>query len=460
MGKWILWFCLQNYYKLNKSLSYRPSHFGPNMPQNRRHFIKQAGLLAASPAAALSLNNQTYSQITEAAACIAHLPAETAAGDEDFWFAVQRAFYQSPQFINLENGYYSPQPVSVAEAQWEHIRKINQIPSFYMRRHQFEDRDAVKRQLAAFAGCTAEEIVITRNTTEALDTVIFGLDLVRGDEAVVSTQDYGSMLAAFEQRVRRDGIVTRKVTLPLHPKSKSEVISAYEKAITPRTKVMLVTHMINLTGQVVPVREICDMAHGHGVEVIVDAAHSFAHLDFRIPDLHGDYVGTSLHKWLCAPLGAGLLYVKKEKISKVWPLFGDTDYPADDIRKFEHIGTHPCATHLTIADALRFHEAIGSGRKEERLRYLKNYWTEKAKDIPGVVLNTPAGREQSCGIANVGIRGKSPADVANYLYDKHRIFTVAIQTPDVVGIRVTPHLYTTLGDLDKFVRALAELSRS
>ena len=430
------------------------------MSQNRRHFIKQAGLLAASPAAALSLNQNTLTQVAEAAARVAHLPAEAAARDEDFWFTVQRAFYQSPQFINLENGYYSPQPVSVAEAQWEHIRMINQIPSFYMRRHQFEDRDAVKRQLAAFAGCGVDEIVITRNTTEALDTVIFGLDLARGDEAVVSTQDYGSMLAAFEQRVRRDGIVTRKVTLPLHPKSKTEVIGAYEKAITPRTRVMLVTHMINLTGQVVPVREICDMAHGHGVEVIVDAAHSFAHLDFKLPDLHGDYVGTSLHKWLCAPLGAGLLYVKKEKIPKVWPLFGDTDYPANDIRKFDNIGPHPCATHLTIADALRFHEAIGSGRKEERLRYLKNYWADKAKDLPGVVLNTPASREQSRGIAKVAVQGKSPADVAGYLYDKHRIFTVAIQTPDVAGIRVTPHLYTTLGDLDKFVQALGELSRS
>jgi selenocysteine lyase/cysteine desulfurase len=233
MGKWILWFGLQNYYKLKKSLSYPSSHFSRIMSQNRRHFIQKASLLAASPAAALSLNTNMLAQITQAAARMGHLPAEDAARDEDFWFAVQRAFHQSPRFINLENGYYSPQPVSVAEAQWEHIRMINQIPSFYMRRHQFEDRDAVKRQLAAFAGCRVDEMVITRNTTEALDTVIFGLDLARGDEAVVSTQDYGSMLAAFEQRVRRDGIVTRKVTLPLHPKSKARSSAPTKKPLRP-----------------------------------------------------------------------------------------------------------------------------------------------------------------------------------------------------------------------------------
>ncbi len=265
------------------------------------------------------------------------------------------------------------------------------------------------------------------------------------------------MLAAFKQQAKRYGVVNKIISLPLHPKNKQEIVGAFEDAITHRTKVILVTHIINLTGQILPVREICDMAHTHSVEVIVDAAHSFAHVDFKIPDLHCDYLGTSLHKWLCAPLGTGLMYIKKENIRKVWPLFGDTDFSEEDIRKFEHIGTHPCSSVITIEDALRFHNSIGSKRKEERLRYLKNYWVNKVATQPKVTLNTPMPDEQSCAIANINIVGKSPTEIANYLFDKHKIFTVAIDTEAVKGVRVTPHLYTTLQDLDLLVDAIREL---
>jgi selenocysteine lyase/cysteine desulfurase len=274
----------------------------------------------------------------------------------------------------------------------------------------------------------------------------------------MTNQDYGSMLEAFNQQSRRHGIVNKIISLPLHPGSSNEVVSAFEKAITPKTKVMLVTHMINLTGQILPARDICDMAHSHGVEVILDAAHSFAQIDFTIPDTHCDYMGASLHKWLCTPLGNGILYVKKEKIKNVWPLFGDNTYPANDIRKFEHIGTHPVGNTLPIVDAIRFHNSIGSKRKEERLRFLKNYWVEKVRAFPRVKMNTPLRDEQSCAIANVAIQGTTPEQVVDFLFEKHKIFTVAIDTEAVKGVRIAPHLYTRLSELDQLVVAIQELA--
>jgi len=327
-----------------------------------------------------------------------------------------------------------------------------------MRRRQHEEKLEIKKKLAKMAGVSHEEIVITRNTTEALDTVISGMDLKKGDEALMTNQDYGSMLQAFDMRAKRFGIKNNIISIPLHPKNSMEIVKAFEKGITPKTKVILVTHLINLTGQILPARDIADMAHERGIEVIVDAAHSFAHLDFRIPDLDCDYFGTSLHKWLCCPLGAGMMYMKKEKIAKTWPLFGDTAIPLDDIRKFEHIGTHPVSTNLTIATAIKFHNSIGSKRKEERLRYLKNYWVNKVKDLPKVIINTPFDDDKSCGIGNFAIEGMKPDDVANYLFDKYKIFTVGINREAIKGVRVTPHLYTTLSELDLLVTAIKELS--
>ncbi len=424
---------------------------------NRRRFLKNMGGLSAGLFVLPWSNTETLADIRSAVNRVAHRDPAEVARDETFWYQIQRAYRQSPHFINLENGYFSPQPKEVMEAQLENIQMINEIPSFYMRRRQAGEKEGVKQQLAEFAGCSAEEIVITRNTTESLDTIIAGIDFAEGDEAVMCDQDYGSMLAAFDQQARRRGLVNKIIDLPLHPKSDAEIVERYERAITERTKVMLVTQLINISGQVLPVRKICDMAHTHGVEVIVDGAHAFAHLDFKIPDLNCDYFGASLHKWLCSPLGAGIMYIRKDKIDRVWPLFGDASYPADDIRKFEHIGTHPVSTNLTIASALRFHQLIGSARKEARLRYLKNYWVEKVKDHPRVVINTPFEEERSCAIANLTIKGMTPDEVADYLYDKHRIFTVAINRKAVKGVRITPHLYTRLQDLDKLVAAVGEL---
>ena len=384
--------------------------------------------------------------------------ASDAAGDEAFWAEVRQAFPVPADYINLEHGYSSPQPQPTYEAFQRYAASINGGVAFYMRRKKADDLLAVKRQLAEVAGCPADEIVITRNTTESLGTVIHGLDLAPGDEAVMCDQDYGSMLEQFRQQSRRRGLRCVEVALPLHPRSDDEIVETYARAMTPRTKILLVSHMVNITGQILPVRRIADMAHARGVGVIVDAAHSFAHLAFALPDLDGDYLGASLHKWLCTPLGAGLLHIKKEKIKTVWPLLGDTSAPEDDIRKFERIGTHPSWTVLAIQDAIRFHRMIGAERKEARLRYLQQYWTDRVRGLPKVYLNTPTG-DRACGIANVGITGRKPEDLATALFDRFRIYTVAIETVPVKGVRVTPHLSTTTGELDALVRAIAELAR-
>lgn len=429
------------------------------MAQNRRNFLTQLAGISTGLIGMPWINYQLMEQIEATGSQLLKASDQEIARNEDFWLLIQRAYRQSPNFINLENGYFSPQPEEVMHAQFRNIQRINEIPSFYMRRHQHDEKLLVKDQLAAFAGCSPEEMVITRNTTEALDTVIAGIDLEKGEEAIMCDQEYGSMMEAFAQQARRRGIVNKIIQIPLHPKSDEEIVSCYEKEITSNTKLILVSQLINITGQVLPIRKISDMAHTHGVEVICDGAHAFAHLDFKIPDLNCDYYGASLHKWLCCPLGAGILYIKKEKISKVWPLFGDDTYPADDIRKLEHIGTHPVSTNLTISHALKFHQLIGSGRKQARLRYLKFYWVNKVKDLPRVIINTPFDEERSSAISNIAIEGMSPNQLAETLYDKYKIFTVAIDRESVKGIRVTPHVYTTIEELDKFVDAIATISK-
>ncbi len=312
--------------------------------------------------------------------------------------------------------------------------------------------------MAALTGCSPEELILCRNTTEALDTIIMGLDLAPGDEVIMTNQDYPSVRQCLAMRARRFGSVNKTIALPLHPTSDEEIVTAYEQAITPKTKVLVVTHLINTSGQILPVRKIADMAHRHGIEVISDSAHAFAHVDFKISDLDCDYFGASLHKWLGAPLGTGILYIKKEKIKKVWPLFGDDRYPDDDMRKFGHTGTIPCHDDLAIADAITFHESIGAKQKEERLRYLATYWINQVKDIPGVVINTPTESQRYCAIANVGIQGLASEKLADILFDTYNIFTVAKDNGEMRGVRVTPHLYNTLSDLDALVVAFEEIA--
>ncbi|WP_448517872.1 aminotransferase class V-fold PLP-dependent enzyme [Rhodoflexus sp.] len=423
----------------------------------RRNFIRRT--VAATAGGALLLHsNKSLAALERELAAFRRDNIEQLARDERFWLPVQRAFRPSPHFINLENGYFSPMPLETQEAWMDNIREINSLHTFYMRRRQFEERENIRRLLAEFAGVSPDEIALLRNATEALDNLIAGLPMQKGDEFIISDQDYPNMVEAVHMRAKREGIVVKTITLPLHPKSDEEILDAYAQATTARTKAMLVTHVINLTGQILPVRKLCDWGKTRNIEVFVDGAHAFGQLNFKIPDLRCDYYGTSLHKWLCAPLGSGMLYIRKEKIARIWPLFGDVSAGEGNIRKFERNGTQPCSNHLAIANAIRFHQLIGSELKEERLRYLCHYWAEKVADMPHITLNMPLERERSCALGNVAVKGMTPAQLADYLYDKHRIFTVAIDMPAVRGVRITPHLYTTLADLDKLVAALKSLA--
>lgn len=413
----------------------------------KRDFLKLVGGSAMS-----------FAFLNETLANHAHLSPDELAQNEDFWNIIRNGFRLKPDYINLENGYYLMQSQEVLEAFIRQVREVNYQASYYMRTRQFDDKLVMRQKLATLLGCETEELIITRNTTESLDTVIAGKDWKVGDEAVMAEQDYGAMLDMFKHQARRYGIVNKVISLPNDPQSDDEIVSLYEKAITPKTRLLMVCHMVNITGQILPVKKIADMAHRKGVEVMVDGAHAFAHLDFKITDLGCDYYGSSLHKWLGCPLGAGILYVKKDKIKDLWAIFGDMGYKDEDIRKLNHTGTHPVHTDLTIENAIAFHNKIGIARKEARLRYLQNYWTDKVRSNPNIILNTPMDKTRSCGIANVGVKGIKPADLAKILLEKYKIWTVAIDYANVRGVRITPHIYTNLAELDTFVKALTELA--
>jgi selenocysteine lyase/cysteine desulfurase len=383
--------------------------------------------------------------------------AEALANDEKFWAGIRAGYKLKPDYMNLENGYYCFLPQETLDKYFEHLREVNLQGSYYMRTVQTENKKKVIARLSALAGCAPSEMALTRNTTESLDTVVNGIHWNAGDEAVMAQQDYGSIVNQFKLMEKRYNIVTKILSVPNHPASDEEIVELYRKAITPKTKLLLVSHMINITGQVLPVKKICDMAHSLNVDVAVDGAHAFAHLNFKIPDLGCDYYATSLHKWLSVPLGSGLLYVKEGKAPGLWSLMADWNMK-DDISHLAHIGTHPVATDLTILDAIDFYEKLGPERKEARLQYLQTYWTSRVRNIKNIVVNTPADPKRACGIANVGIQNLAPADMAKTLLDKYKIWTVAIDGQGVQGCRITPNVYTTTAELDVFVKALTEMA--
>lgn len=417
---------------------------------DKRTFLKSSAILGAGSLLSLTA-------IGDMVKAIAHMSPAEAAQDEDFWAAIRQGYKLKTDYINLENGYYCFQPQHLLEKYITHVREMNLQGAYYMRTTQADDKKAMAARLAAVAGVPADELIITRNTTESLDMIIAGQDWKKGDEAVMAVHDYGSMLDMFDQVSKRYGTINKKVTVPLHPKNDDEIVQVYADAITPRTKLLMVCHMINITGQILPVRKICDMAHARGVQVMVDGAHAFAHIRFTIPELDCDYYGCSLHKWLSTPLGAGMLYVRREHIPKVWPLLAEAGKKPDDIARLNHTGTLPVATDLAIADAIDFYKEIGADRKEARLLYLQQYWTSQVRQLPHVVLNTPADATRACAIANVGIKGMAPADMAKQLLDKYRIYTVAIDNHGVQGCRITPNVYTTTAELDALVKALKEM---
>jgi len=337
------------------------------------------------------------------------------------------------------------------------MRIANEAPAYYMWQIIDAGREPLRQNLAHLAGCSAEELAILRNTTEALDLVIFGLDLNAGDEIVVAKQDYPNMVNAWKQREKRDGVVLKWIDLDIPSENANDLAQSYISTFTEKTRVVHITHMINWTGQILPVAKIAREARKRGIEVLVDGAHTFAQFEFNIPDLECDYFGTSLHKWLSAPFGTGMLYVRKEKIRNLWALFPNHLIETDDIRKFEGLGTRSMPSEMAIGHALDFHNRIGSARKEARLRYLKNYWTEKAARLPGISLHTPTHPDFSCALALFSIEGKSPQEIQEYLFQKYKLLTVPIEWENIKGVRVTPHVYTQIKDLDRLLEGISAL---
>lgn len=418
---------------------------------DKRTFLKQfsLGLLAATPTmnaiAALVEENKL-------------LPANKLARTMDFWSSIRRHYKLKEDYINLENGYYCMMPQDTLNRYLEHVKMLNYEASYYMRTVQDENNLLMREKLAEMTGCSTDELVVTRNTTEALDLVIGGIHWEKGDEAIMAEQDYGAMLNMFRLMGERYGVVSKKINLPNHPKSDEEIVDLYASQITDKTRLLMVCHVVNINGQVLPVKKICEMAHSKGVEVLVDGAHSFAHLNVKPADLGCDYYGTSLHKWLSTPMGAGMLYVKKDKIKNLWPLMAESEKEPDDILRLNHTGTKPVHVDLGIADAIAYHNIIGAERKEARLKYLKQYWTQKVKDHPNIQLNTPHECERSCAIANVLVKGMTSSEMSKVLLEEYKIWTVAINRPNVHGVRITPNLYTTERELDQFVAALEKMA--
>lgn len=424
----------------------------------RRKFIQKVGLLAGA-FSANSLFNQAHAASWEAASQrIQGLTPEAAAQDEDYWMVIQQAYTVNSNLIILNNGGVSPSPRVVQEAVERYNKLSNEGPSYYMWRILDQGREPLRHKLAVLAGCSPEEIAVNRNATEALNTVIFGLDLKAGDEVIGTKQDYPNMINAWKQRAEREGIVYTQLNFKFPIENDEEIVSAYEKAITSKTKIIHITHVINWIGQIMPVKKICAMAKKYNLEVIVDGAHSFGLLDFKIPELGCDYFGTSLHKFLSAPIGSGMLWIKKEKIGKIWPLVCNDKPRGEDIRKFETLGTRSFPIEQGIGEAVNFQNAIGSKRKEERIRYLKNYWASRVMDIPKVKIHTSFKPEYACAICGVSIDGMTPGELDSALFNTYKIHTVGIVWENVSCVRITPHVYTRLQDLDKLVMAIGEIA--
>jgi selenocysteine lyase/cysteine desulfurase len=427
---------------------------------DRRSFLTSAGrglgLMALSSAAVASL----FENVKAAGKSVQHLSPLEAAADEDYWATIQQAFSVTRGIVNLNNGGVSPSPRMVTEAFVRYTWQQEDATAYTMWQILEPQSETIRTGLAEVFGCDSEEIAITRNASESLEILLMGMDLKSGDEILTTTQDYPRMLTTLRQRELREGLKLNLIKIPTAPANVDDIAAAFERAITPKTKLILISHQINLTGQITPVKKVCEMARARGIETIVDGAHSFAQFDFKRDDLGCDYFGTSLHKWIYAPKGTGMLYVRKEKIPKVWALMASEDKNKNDIRKYEEIGTHSAAMRLAIGEAVLFHNAIGGKRKEERLRYLSRYWMNNLKSVPKVGFNTSFDPKQSCAIANFKVDGVDPVALGGYLMSKHKIFTTPIVHDEFTGIRITPNVYTTLWELDRFCNAVEHVAKN
>ena len=416
---------------------------------DKRRFIKSLGALSFSPL--ISAN-----QLSDFKPISKILPVIN--NEDELWETVRSHYTLKEEYINLESGYYNIIPNPILEHFINHVKHVNIEGSFYMRKDLNKNKDRVTSELANLVGSSPDQIAITRNATESLDLVISGFPWKKGDEAIYAKQDYGTMKEMFEQISNRYGVVNKVISVPNHPKNDEEIVSLYESQITSKTKLIMVCHMINITGQILPIKKICEMAHNYGVEVMVDGAHCVGHFDFSIDDFNCDYYGSSLHKWLATPLGAGLLYVNKNKTHKIWPLLANGNTNKSDIKRLNHIGTHPVHTDLAISNSIDYLKWIGMERKEKRMRFLQRYWSDKLRNVKNVIVNTPLDIDRSCGIGNVGLTNMSPSKMEDLLFKKYKIFTVAIDYANVKGCRISPNIFTTSKELDSFVEAVKELS--
>jgi selenocysteine lyase/cysteine desulfurase len=423
------------------------------MKQHRRNFLRQFGR-AAGLAAAVPVFVPNLSLIKSALHKVAHLSAADCAEEEEFWYLIRQAYSVSPAIINLNNGGVSPQPRVVQEAVEHYNRMSNEAPSYYMWRILDRGREALRERLARFSGCSPEEVAINRNASEALETIIFGLRLKAGDEVVLTRQDYPNMINAWKQREHRDGVALKWLSFDFPIEDDDAITQKFVSAFTEKTKVVHITHVINWNGQVLPVKKIARAARERGIEVLVDGAHSYSHLNYRIDELGCDYFGTSLHKWLCAPFGSGMLYVRREKIKNLYPLFAGTDPTSDQISKFEHLGTRSFAIEQAIGHAIEFQEMVGAERKQKRLHFLKNYWAEQLIDLPGFQLHTSLDPRFAGAIALFSIEGVDPGDIGKFLMAEHKIHTTTINWENLKGVRVSPNIYTMKSELDKLVEAI------
>lgn len=435
-----------------------PTHKGNIV--RRRHFLsnvgKGLGLMAMSSGTVASL----FNVVKAAGRSVEHLSPLEAAMDEDYWATIQQAFSVTRGIINLNNGGVSPSPRMVTEAFVRYTWQQEDATAYTMWQILEPQSETIRTGLAEIFGCSPEEIAITRNASESLEILLMGMDFKPGDEILTTTQDYPRMLTTLKQRELREGLKLNLIKIPIAPNNVDDIATAFERAITPKTKLILISHQINLTGQITPVKRVCETARARGIETIVDGAHSFAQFDFKRGDLACDYFGTSLHKWIYAPKGTGMLYVRKEKIPKIWALMAAEDKNKNDIRKFEEIGTHSAAMRLAIGEAILFHNAIGGKRKEERLRYLSRYWMNRLKAHPKVGFNTSFDPKQSCAIGNFKVDGVDPVALGGYLMSRHKIFTTPIVHDEFKGVRITPNVYTTLWELDRFCGVVESVAKN
>jgi isopenicillin-N epimerase len=428
------------------------------LPLTRRGFLRSIVPPAAAGLTLAALEPRRAASALAAVRGTSNAP-EDVARDEKYWFEVQQAFTVDRSMVNFNNGGVSPAPAVVQQSLARNLAFSNEAPAYTMWRILEPQRESVRQRVARFFGCDTEEIAFTRNASESLQTCQLGFDLEPGDQVLTTTQDYPRMITTFRQRERRDGIELVQIRIPIPAEDPAEVTRRFEAAITDRTRLILISHMINITGQILDVRPVVQMARERGIPTVVDGAHAFAHFPFRHQDLDCDYYGSSLHKWLFAPIGTGLLYVRRDKIAGLWPLMAAPGTKDSDIRKFEEIGTHPCPHYLAIGDALTFHQGIGPENKAARLVYLRDRWAKRLVEHDRVRLHTSLLPGKACGIATVQVDGVDSADLADHLWSAYKIFTVAIQHDEFEGIRVSPSVYSTLEEVDRFAEVMERVVR-